>query len=703
MRLHWYSACCLRNGIKPTDGDPKVKTRRFNVAPLALVALSLLSAGPAAHASYALTAASSHWKTADEADAFLQTQVCRAFTGTSNSAEPVELSMAYPKDARILPMVALKTKLAPASIAVKVTNTEFEHLFLLQAGATNEDKNLYWYAPVNFARFEAMVRERNYLDFVLDPKGAKTPVRVSLVGSANALDAVKKCLKATAVPHDFFKLLNAAKDNLTPDLGDRSPLFLFKTVQQALDSFLAGRGIQSELAKLRAAAKPLLDKEKAAFAAVKTATANFTAAKTKLEDARAKEADLTSRLSFAKAELARLQAEKPIAEADLAKKKGIYLPLKTQMAPYEKAIVDAAAAVKSIESDISSKETLIARNTRRIPELESESASLRRQIPGLESRVRSTRSEFDDADREYRNYDTRREYERELDRDTWYSWAKRDLETAKREQDDAKRRTWDAQRRMQDAKSALEGCQRSTPPQDCSSQNSAYQSAESEWRSAWMNESSADSKVRSAESKVRDIEDDVKRKVDRISDDLRRKRDSAESDYDSARNALTNAENRIAEIRSAIPVLRRQIETARAALPGLKEKLAAAEATQASAVAARDAFSRQIGFEEAKQAYLDADKVVKDTLAGIAARTKEIPVLTKELAATTKAIPGLEKTFTATETALKAAEAKLAPIQEQLKPFRASEAEVIARLAAEEAVFKDKRAAYQDLVKLLTQ
>lgn len=654
-----------------------------------------------ASAQVALTAAASNWKNAEETDAYLATPVCRAFTQKSTSAEPVEFSMAYPKDGKLLPMVGLRTKLAPPSIAIRISATELESLFLLQAGATNADPNLYWYAPVNFSRLETIVRDRDTLDLVLDPKGAKTLVKVSLAGSSNALDLVKKCLKTTAVPNDFFRLLNAAKDNLTPDLGDRSPLFLFQTVQKAYDSFLAGRGIQGELAKLRAANKPLLDKEAAALASVKSATATFVTAKGKLEGAQAKEADLTSKLATAKAELARLQGEKTIAEADLAKKKGIYLPLKAQMAPYEKAITDAAAAVKSIQADIAGKEALIERNSRRIPELERESASLRRQIPGLESRERSTRAAYDDADRDYRNYDVRREYERELDRDTWYSWAKRDLETARREQGDAKRRTWDAQQKMNSAKGALDNCSRSQPPKDCSAENNAFRSAESEWRTAWMNESSADSKVRNAESKIRSIEDDVKRKVDRISDDFKRKRDSAESDYVRARNELNAAQDRISEIRAAIPTLRRQIEQAQAALPGLREKLTAAQTTYSEKVAARDSFSRSIGFEEAKQAYLDADKVFNDILAGIAARTKEIPVLTKDLAAVTKTIPGLQKAFTTADAALKAAEAKLAPLTEQLKPFRAAEAEIVARLAAEEGVFKEKRAAYQDLLKLL--
>lgn len=670
---------------------------------LALTLAALILNQPA-HADYALTAASSKWVNAAETDVVLQTPVCRASTSSSTSKEPLEFRMAYPTNGTTLPMVGIRTKLAPPLIAIKIERNVFEYLFLLQAGATNEEPNLYWYAPVNFTRLEALIRAKNVLDLVLDPKGATpTAVQVSLSGSSNALDWVKKCLKTTSVPADFFKLLNAQKDNLTPDLGDRSPLFLFRTVQQAFDAYKAGQKINLEIAALRKTVAPILAKEAAQLKAIQAATASFTSAKTKLDNATALQASLTVKLADAKASLASLQTQKPVATEDLAKKKAIYLPLKEKLAAYEKAVADATALVKSTERKIDENEALIARNQKRIPQLESESASLRRQLPGLESEMNRTRRIYDDADTEYRRYDVRRETENFLDRDAWYSWAKRDLDTAKRELDQAKSAYWPKHTAMFAAKSEMENCQRAQPPQDCSAKVSAFQQAEREWQQASMNQTSAESKVRSAERKVEDIEEEAKRKAERESDDLRRKRDDAESYYNRARNELAAAQDRIAEIRSAIPTLRKQIETAKAALVTLREKLVAAQAALAEKIAQRDKFAGEIGFEQAKADYLAADALLKEIVAGIAARTKEIPVLTKQLADTTKAIPVLTKSFEASKVALAAAEAKLPPIQEQLKAFRAEEAVKLAALEAESVKFKTGRAAYQDLVKILLQ
>ncbi|MGZ3713168.1 MAG: hypothetical protein ACXVBE_15495, partial [Bdellovibrionota bacterium] len=123
----------------------------------------LLTALPAtpAKADFITVALENRWQSADESDAFLQSSVCRAFTQSTDSMEPVELSLTYPKDGKLLPMISLKTKLAPTLIAIKISKKETEYLFPIQAGATNADANLFWYAPLNFSRLESMVRDGN--------------------------------------------------------------------------------------------------------------------------------------------------------------------------------------------------------------------------------------------------------------------------------------------------------------------------------------------------------------------------------------------------------------------------------------------------------------------------------------------------------------------------------------------------------------
>jgi chromosome segregation ATPase len=667
---------------------------------LSAISLSLLTAihPIQAKAAFALAASASQWQSVEETDAYLQAPVCRAFTKASNSAEAIELSLSFPKDGKLLPMIALKTNLAPGLVAIRISSDEMEYFFPLRAAANNQETNLYWYAPLNFTRFEQLVRDSDSLNLILDPKGAATPVKVSLKGSGNALDAAKKCLTAAKVkvPEDFFKLLNTKKEEITPNLGDRTPAFLFQNVQEAFNAYQAGQLINVELSKLRKANEPLLSKEKAALAVLKNASATFASAKSKLDTATTLVSSLTTKLADSKTKLAALQSEKPLAEADLAAKKAIYLPLKAQMVPYEQNVTKAAAAVKNTADQIEDDEHTIAHNNRLIPDLESESSALRRQIPSLEQRVRSTRSTYDDADSVYRRYDVRRETENFLSRVASYGWATNDYQAGERDLRSAQMNYSSAQSRLSSAEGALRSCQ-ATPNANCSAQQSAVSSAQSEVQQASSAMSSAQSKMSGAKWRMDNAQNDASRKANSESDRLRRNRDDAASAYSSASSALSNAQNRIAEIRSLIPRLRAQIAKAEVELPGLRTQLSAEQTDLAARTSERDQFSQSIGYGVAEANFTSATNHLKEVNDGIAATTKDIPKITKDLAAAQKSVPGLTKSFTQADADLKAAQVKLAPISEQLKPFRALEKVQLDALEVQDQKFKNAKASYQAL------
>jgi hypothetical protein len=103
---------------------------------LAILTLGSLSA----QAALVLPGAPSKWAFVEETDIYLKTPICRAFAEATKTEAPIELSIGYPKDGKILPFIAIRTKLAPASIAVKVSKTTLEYFFLLQAGARERRK-----------------------------------------------------------------------------------------------------------------------------------------------------------------------------------------------------------------------------------------------------------------------------------------------------------------------------------------------------------------------------------------------------------------------------------------------------------------------------------------------------------------------------------------------------------------------------------
>ena len=96
----------------------------------ALSALLLLAFSIPSHADFATLLADKNWQNTEETDPLLNTPVCRAFTQVSDSAEPVELSIAYPKDGKSLPMVTIRTRLAAPLATIKFSSRESEPFFL---------------------------------------------------------------------------------------------------------------------------------------------------------------------------------------------------------------------------------------------------------------------------------------------------------------------------------------------------------------------------------------------------------------------------------------------------------------------------------------------------------------------------------------------------------------------------------------------
>jgi chromosome segregation ATPase len=668
----------------------------------AFTLLALTFTFNAAHASFATLLADKHWQQSEAIDPVLQNTVCQASTSNSDHEGGLELLLSYPKDGALLPILALKTKTSAPLIAIKLSSRESEPMFLLQAAATPEEVNTYWYAPLNFPQLEKLIRAKNQLEIFLDPKGSSIPVKISLSGSANAIDAAKKCVSSKESPADFFTLLNQEKDSLVPELGDRSVVFLQASTQEAYRAYRAGRGTEEQLAILRKPFSSLLKKEAAALSGQASAQRRVNRAEEELNAAVNLAATLEAELIATRADLAQLKEQKPLAEADLSQKKAIYLPLKAQMEAQEKRVDAAAKLVKRIEAEISRNESLIARNQREIRALESERSELQSAIPGLEREVRSLESEFSNADSNYSRYNPSYELDRILDSDWAYRSAKRDLESKERELRQAESDYRSAEYRANDALRRLNDC-RSRPDQNCSSQESEFNSALRERDSLRSKENQLRSEISSREWRIRSIGSEADSKVRSEQDRLRRIRDDFSSALRAKRDTLSSYRYRIEEIRDLIPTLRRQIEKAKDALPTLAQELLAAENALAQTIAERDAFARQIGFDVAEQNYRATTTRLEEISRGIAARTKALPSLEKKFASAKKAVPPAEKSLAQTRVRLSSANQALATIQVELKPLREQESVLVAKLAEEKSRFKLNQAIYQDLYRELTR
>ena len=660
-------------------------------------ALFLLSLPLSVEAGFATNALDKNWKNADEVNPILQTQVCRASTEATTSKEKVELSFVYPKDAKVLPAVFIRTKIPANQVTLKLSPQVSEAMLLLNAATTAEETNVFWYAPVNFSRLENIVRERDTLEILVN----NASIKVSLAGSSNSLDQVQKCLKGGSAPEGFFKLLNQTKDNLVPDLGDRSVSFLFKTVQEAFNAYNAGVAANADLAKLRKSVEGALKKEAAAKESFVAAQGKFTKAQEKLNSAKAQVSSLETKIAEAKSSLANLMEAKGKAEQTLAEKKAVYAPLKEQMKPYETKLADAQKTTDSLKSEISNNESLVSGNERKIRSLESERDSLRREIPGLERDVENLRIEYSRAESNLNSYNREWEKRRILDGDWSYQNSKREFESKSRELDRARYEVRDEERKAEQARRELQICRAKQPPEPCAIQESNLSQAERARDQARNKENSLESDLQSLKWRLDRDEDDATRKVNDEYDRLARIRDDFASSLRSKQNELANDQERLEDIRVAIPKLRAQIDRANAALPGLRQKLTDAQVVLAQAQRDLQQFSEQIGFGNAEKEFLAAQKNLADITQGIAQKNKEIPILEKNLVAAKKLVDPLAKDFAKAEGELSVATQNLAKAQEPLKNFREQEAKILAEVAAQGDRFKTGRAIYQDLLKFL--
>ncbi|RZA05004.1 MAG: hypothetical protein EOP11_13825 [Proteobacteria bacterium] len=268
----------------------------------AFIALSLLAL-PSAQANFSELSGPKAWSFAQlgEGDA----TVCRAITSIPETG--FELVMDYPKNGRTLPTISFTSREAAELVSVKISRKESEPLFLLSAG-TNETPALFWYAPLNFTRLEKLIRDQNSLELYLDPKTSPRKVELSLAGSGDALRLVTKCLDKTKTPEAFFKALNAEKESLTPDLGDRSVARLKQATEEAFRAFGEGADTKAALAILRKPVESLLRKEKGALDAAAAADASQGRATTRLSDARTEVSTLEGKIKNAQKKKDALQS-----------------------------------------------------------------------------------------------------------------------------------------------------------------------------------------------------------------------------------------------------------------------------------------------------------------------------------------------------------------------------------------------------------
>jgi chromosome segregation ATPase len=636
--------------------------------------------------------AAGDWNFVTETHPTFQQPSCRSSTSKSNSADFLQLSVQFAKSGNFVPHLTIATRGDFPAVAVKLSDTEMEFFYPWRTEPTG---TTYWYAPKQFSKVLEFLRQKSVVTLILDPKGSAVPVTVSLKGSAATIDQAKNCANATDFS-PFFVALHQEKQNLQPDLGDRSLNLLVQAVENAYLAFAQGGSTQKSLASLRKNAAPLLKKEEAAMTNTTKSAANLQTAESALQTAVQNAGALEQAILASETELQQLQQNLAAAEMDLAQKAQTYLQLKEQLAPYDQLVRDSEQEVASLQRSVQEKEQIIANNARVIARLQAELSQIQSDIPGLQNEVNRLEIALQTAESDLRRYDLFREKQNILDRDWQYRNLKMDFDNKQRE---LQRLEWDLRRAERDydrASDNLRRCQQMNPG-NCFSEQNELNRADRERDQARREMQRLERDLQWLRTQMDWRESAADREARAEYDRLRSRRDAVAQQTLQARNELSNKRNRSAEIQIQLPRLEQERGDAERILPELRAQLQSAESRKLTNLERRNAFANQIGYPQVEATYLEAKRIRDSYQAQVKEKNAKITKMKKDFAEAQKAVVARTQERDKALAAHRTNENNLAQIREQLRPIREQEAALLAQLQVEEEKFLWQQALYQDL------
>jgi hypothetical protein len=683
------------NAINSSNGGGKMQPFNFAIGLGLILITSQAMAGK-------------DWKLVEDVDAVLQTPVCRAETTMAKAKLPVELSLSFPKDPTLLPIVYVKItglQNRSSNAQLRFAKKEFQPLFLLKEANSAQEPDIYWYAPKDLARLIEIIKNSGSLDIAFNPLApAPVPVRFSLSGATDILDRAEKCLKAKELyPKDFLKALNQDSPFTGPLPAQITAGDVLDLTQKAYLDYQAGKLASAALVKLRAAMKPLTDKEATAQKVVNVKQSVLDATNKKLNEQQNLLADKEQELARFTTELPQLQNDKTLAEQDTAAKKAIYDPAKALLAPFEKDVSAKTQTLANAKKSVFTDQKRISSDKDDIETYRSRASRIRKEIPGLKSELSGAESTLSRAESDVNSYNVSWEAQRIRDSDFRYRNAQSDAESKRNEAQRYGSQASSDQGAVSSAQSALSSCQSQQPVKDCSNEQSALSRAESQLNSDRNQEQQAEWAASNADSDARRYASDDESQAQSKYNDLENIRNQAQSNVNSISSALSDDESELASIEnSKLPRLQSDLQKAQAALPGLQQEQAAAEQGLTAAQQSLSNERLQIGFDQIEKNYQDSVAKVKllgeqivATSAGIKKDTKDITTL--------RPIVAKLVTTSAKETADRdASQSKLSAIQTQLSPQRAQEATAVAQVDEAKTKISEKRALYQAEVKALS-
>lgn len=634
------------------------------------------------------------WTFIETADPILQTQVCRAFTGVSNSAVPIEISLNFPKARDKAPAIFLKMA-GVDKAALSLSSREAEDLIALQPG-------VLYHVPTQFKKLVDVIERANFLPFTYSQNGSTVSVRISLAGSERTLRAVATCLGVReTVPVDFFSDLNARITDLGGAGANETAAQLLDYVQQAYVSHGERAKASAALETLRTQMRPLVRRETEALGALAAAQAPLDRALAARSATERAIAEGEARLAAIPGELQTLHTQKTEAERIEAKKLAVFEPLRTRAEELDRDVRRARGEVNSYSSAITERRNLISSNESEISSLESEANTLASRLRSIDNDLSPLQRRRAGLQSDLNAYNVDFEKRKILSNDFRYQQLRNSLGDLNRN-----RQMWRGEvNRFEDesrrADQDLSNC-RSVAGRDCTAEQNRADNARNQLANARSQLQNVEWQCQQTENQIRDIENEAERRAINGREEIASQLRGVESQIADLESERDRSERRKRDIESSlIPNLESENSRERAEIPGLERSLNRAQRDLADARAALDAYKRSVNYDQVEAEYEAARDAVQTLKEGITERETEQRRLNRKL-------PELRNTLTANQrevdrrtVARDREQVKVTDIQNQLKPQRDQESILAANLATWDGQFVELRKLYQGLVSRL--
>lgn len=340
----------------------------------------------------------------------------------------------------------------------------------------------------------------------------------------------------------------------------------------------------------------------------------------------------------------------------------------------------------------------ISRLSQEVAQLQSEARQLDYTISRLREDVRRAEYELRDAQRANNAFNESYEIRRQLDSDSSYQSALRDLTSGKRELErlDADRRS--AELNMNRKQEELRACQ-GIAGQTCSAQQAAVEQARAAYTSANSAFESQRSRISGLQSQVDSRRSSVEREVRRVKDRLESAERDAQRRYDSVYDSFRRADLRLqvinaSEIPSRVNTIR-QLESER---PMVQNQIANGQNQVRQFTAELASFRQRVGWD-AKKAELDAsaDLEAEKEEQLSSAQSSKIQ-LERRIVNLKQEQEALKSTIASKTQLLTQSQSRAAVLNNELIPYMKRKAELDQNVNSFQAQIWDRKNRYKSLL-----